>query len=91
MSVNHRYPTMKQHLIHVYSKDVYVNLAGVKNDPTFKQAVVNALYPKLYGIYYTVKTENAGVVLESNSLPTSFVGTTIPFQYLSRKFELYFC
>ena len=79
---------MKLYHIHVLCGGIQVSISAMKNDTKFFQTLSKAIYDKLPGVHFMTKVYNYGVILESNNIPDSFLGTTIPFVFMSRKLEL---
>jgi hypothetical protein len=79
---------MKFYHINVFYGNVPVSISAVKNNTHFFQALSKALYDKLIGVHFMTKVYDGGVILESDTIPDSFLGTTIPFLYHNRKVEL---
>ncbi len=80
---------MKFYHIHVFFGGVQVSISAVKNDRKFYQTISEAIYKRLAGYHFMIKVYNGGFILESNSLPETFLGSTIPVVYQNRKLELW--
>lgn len=72
----------------VFREDIPVSISAVKHDRYFVQAVSNAICNALVGVMFTIKFYDNGIVIDSPNLSDTFLGTTIPFIYMSRKIEL---
>ena len=79
---------MKYYYIHVFCGGIQVSISAVKNETAFFQTLSRTIYNRLVGIHFMTRVSNDGVVLESTSIPDSFLGSTIPFTYQSRSLEL---
>lgn len=79
---------MKHYYIHVVYGGVQVSISAVKHETAFFQALSRAIYDRLVGIHFMTRVCDDGIILESNSIPESFLGTTIPLLYHNRKLEL---
>lgn len=80
--------TMKFYHIAVFCGGVHVSISAVKHETQFFQALSRAIYAKLAGVHFMTKVYDGGILLESNTIPDSFLGTTLSFLYQNRLIEL---
>ena len=79
---------MKCYYLQVFAGDIPVSISAVKNEKFFFRTVSQAIYNQLIGVHYMTRLHDAGIILESNNIPESFLGTIIPFVYQNRKLEM---
>jgi hypothetical protein len=72
----------------VFCGGIPVSIAAVKNDRHFYHAISNTIYKNLVGVRFTMNVYDNGVVLQSTTIPETFLGSTLPFVYQNRKLEL---
>lgn len=77
-----------KYFLSVFCGGIPVSISVVRHDRQFYPAVSRALYSHLVSIYFTIQVFDEGIMIESNSIPERFVGSTIPFVFGNRKLEL---
>jgi hypothetical protein len=79
---------MKYYYIQVFRGGIPVSICAVKNETLFYQELSRAIYNRLSGIHFMTTIYDDGILLESNNIPDSFLGSTIPFVYRNHIVEL---